>query len=565
LISRAALVALACIALVAAACGSDSDDDDVADPGTTTAPPATQEAPAETQTTAAAADEAADEATDLANPDVELAGATEGEVETVEAECPVFEDERGGIFQEYQNEFDRCHPFQPLDTFCTTHATADVAREATGPGITEDSITIVHIRSQLEDLASIGFATDVGDPTKMFNTFAWFVNNMCGGVNGRTIDLRLVETAVQGANVDELRNAACIQATEDLNGVVVINSTGFQGSANLCLVEDQETAFISTQGQSGEFMDRGEGRLVALSPTLEESLTFLVETLLASGELEGKRIGIVAPDTPGQVEAVERGLRTPLEEAGLDVAVFDVIGCGGQVTCSEGNSDSVSRMIDEGVEVVFPTLNVVSLPQYLSEMVNQGFEAGDVTFYNSDFNSQASNIVTSKIVEFGGPAAGELYNGAIIIDDADPAAFHEEGWEPRQFNQMCAEIYDTYHVEVEGDDNLGDPPHDPFDPIANTPHGMVVTVCSQMRLVMRAIYDAGVNPTRQDIYDAITNLGVIDFNNMIPNSIRPGKPQTPDVIHALRFTYPCASGPEFGTTGGTCFVNAEGGWLSVSR
>ena len=362
-ISRAAIVVLACIALVAAACGSDGDDD-VADPGPTTAPTTTQAEASDAPTTSA--DEAPEEETDLANPDVELEEATEGDVETVAAECPVFEDERGGIFQEYQNEFDRCHPFQPLDTFCTPHATAAIAREATDTGISEDSITIVHLRTQLEDLASIGFATDVGDPTKMFNTFAWFVNNMCGGVNGRTIDLQLVETPASGSNIDELRNAACIEATEDLDAVVVINSTGFQGSANLCLVEDHETAFISAGGQSGEFMDRGEGRLVTLSPTLEESLAFLVETLLASGELDGQRIGIIAPDTPGQVEAVERGLRTPLEEAGLDVAVFDVIGCGGQVTCSEGNSDSVSRMIDEGVDVMFPTLNVVSLPQYLS-------------------------------------------------------------------------------------------------------------------------------------------------------------------------------------------------------
>ena len=83
---------------------------------------------------------------------------------------------------------------------------------------------------------------------------------------------------------------------------------------------------------------------------------------------------------------------------------------------------------------------------------------------------------------------------------------------------------------------------------------------------MRVLYDASVNPTRQDIYDAITNLGAIDFNNMIPNSVRPGTPQAPDVNHALRFTYPCASGEEFGTTGETCFVNNEGDrWLSVIR
>ncbi len=544
LVRRFALVLLVCIALVAAACGSDDDDETSDTTATTSAPTTTSTAPPDTtpQTT-----------------------QTTVEVDVVEANCPVYEDPRGGVFQEYQNEFDRCHPFQPLDTFCVEHDVPDVAREATDPGITEDTITLVHLRSRLEELAAFGFATDVGDPARMFDTYAWYVNNMCGGINGRMIDLKLVEVAATADNIDELRNAACIEATEDNDAVVVINSSGFQGSASLCLVEEHETAFVSTQGQSGEFMDRGEGRLIAFSPTLEESLSFLVEALVDSGELEGKTIGVVAPDTPGQREAVERGLVTPLRDAGFDVPVFDTIGCsaGG---CTEGNTDSVSRMLDEGVDVIFPTLNVLSLPQYLGEMVNQGFEPGDVMFYNSDFNSQASNIVVSKIVQFAGAGAGELYNGAIIIDDADPAAFHEPDWEPRPFNQMCADIYDTYHQEVEGNENLTQPPHDPSDPASNTPHGMVASVCAQFRAVMRAIYDAGANPTRQDIYEALTNLGAIDFNNMIPNSIRPGKPQTPDVIHALQFSYPCASGEEFGTDQGTCIVNAEGSeWRKVSR
>ena len=41
---------------------------------------------------------------------------------------------------------------------------------------------------------------------------------ICGGVHGRMIDLRLVEVSAlggAGGSIDELRNAACIQATED--------------------------------------------------------------------------------------------------------------------------------------------------------------------------------------------------------------------------------------------------------------------------------------------------------------------------------------------------------------
>ena len=543
--SRLAVAALLCLALAAAACG----DSESTNNGTTST----------TETTA----------TSL--PVLEATSTTE--VEVTESQCPKYEDPRGSIFQAYQNEFDRCHPFQSLDVFCTEHDAPSEALQATDTGITEDAITLVHIRSRLEQLASIGFATDVGDPARMFNTFAWYVNEMCGGVHGRKIDLKLVEvdSLGGGTSIDALRNAACISATEDHNAVIVMNSSGFQGTANLCIAEEHETAFISTQGQNSEFIDRGEERLISMSPTLEESLSFLVAVLQSKGALDGKTIGVVAPDTPGQKESVERGLIDPLEAAGIEVAEFSVIGCGGQTSCSEGNSESVRSMREKGVDVIFPTLNVVSLPQYLGEMVSQGFEPGDVQFYNSDFNSQASNTVVNKIIIFGGAAAGELYNGAIIVDDADPAAFHEPGWEPRQFNKMCADVYDTYNEEVEGNEDLTQPPHDPYDPNGNTPHGMIVTICSQMRVALRAIYDAGPNPSREDIYMAMSNLGAIDFNNMVPNSIEPGKPQTTDVVHTLQFTYPCASGAKFavipdGQTDGTCIVNAPGDeWLNVSR
>ena len=54
----------------------------------------------------------------------------------------------------------------------------------------------------------------------------------------------------------EERNAACLQAVDDFDAVFILNSSGFQGSATLCIVEENETMFISTQGQPDEFMER---------------------------------------------------------------------------------------------------------------------------------------------------------------------------------------------------------------------------------------------------------------------------------------------------------------------
>jgi hypothetical protein len=366
----------------------------------------------------------------------------------------------------------------------------------------------------------------------MFDAFAAAIND-CGGIRGRQLDLQTIEVDAFNASVDidAERNAACIEATEDRGAVIVLNTTGFQGSANLCLVEDAGVAFISAQGQSEEFMARGQDLLFSFSPTLEESLRFLAQDLIDSGQLEGRTIGVIAPDTPGQAEAVESGLVALLEDAGLNVAAFDIIGCAGSSTCVQGIPESVSGMRDAGVDVMFPTLNVVSLPQYITEMVAQGFAPGDVQFYNSDFNSQAGELVSSKVVQFGGTDAGDLYNGAIIVDSANTGAYRADEFAVTPFEQMCHDTYAAYSPA-----GLS---YEPEEKATSGAWGMVVGVCAQVRMAARAIYDAGDNPTRQEVYDALANLGPIDYSEMLIGSVSPGKTQIPDAIHTLQFEFPC--------------------------
>ena len=54
--------------------------------------------------------------------------------------------------------------------------------------------------------------------------------------------------------------------------------------------------FISTQGQSDEFMERSGGRLFSLSNTNSENLRFAAQDLLASGLLTSDDVvGVAAP------------------------------------------------------------------------------------------------------------------------------------------------------------------------------------------------------------------------------------------------------------------------------
>ena len=559
---RLALAAGVCLAFVAAACGGEVTESGDGGAGTaaptTQAPgtaepadsvdepsdqPATAEPAAEPETTTTqAADEPEDSDGEAADPDGEAAdpdgtSGTDGGTEPVDEEPAgpppnIFDDPRDGIFDEFQATMDRGdHPFMQIDQFCVRHAPAP-DRVATDKGIEADSISIVHLRTRLEDLVGIGFGTDVGDPAEMFETYVAVVNEQCGGVRGRMIELHTIEMPVFGDTVDEERNAACIQAIEDLDGVVLINSSGFGGSATLCIVEENETAFITSFSPPDEFMRRSEDRLITVTHTAEESLSWLALDLMARGDLDGKTVGVVAPDTPGEVEAVQAGLVDVLRDNGVEVAVFSVIGCQGGTVCAEGNVDSAQQMRAAGVDVFFNTLNVISAPLYITEMLAQGYEPGDVQFYASDFNSQAAEIVASKIVQFGGEAAGALYNGAFILDSRDTGAYRLEGYEPRAFNEMCNDTYGANspsgaNHEIE----------DSYD--GNSRYGMTASVCVMMRILLRGLYDAGDNPTRADIYAALANLGPVDSNEMYPASIRPGKTRTPDVIHNLVFEYPC--------------------------
>ena len=575
---RSALAIVISLAFVAAACGGEvtvSVDDEAAAP-TTEAPAASDpetdepvdsgEAPADD---APATTEPADEpdapvTTEPADePDAPVTTEPEDSGDTAttettttapaEPEGPppnIFDDPRDGIFDEYQATMDRGdHPFMQIDAFCNAHpAAAD--RTATDKGIEADSIKITHIRSKLEDFAAIGFGTDVGDPAEMFETFVTYVNEQCGGIRGRMIDLHTIHVDVLGDQLDEIRNAACIEAIEDNDAVIIVNSSGFQGSATLCIVEENETAFVTVQPQPEEFMERGGDRLITMTPTAEEALGWLALDLIQRGELEGKTVGIAAPDTPGQFEAVEAGLVNVLRDNGVNVAVFDKVGCGGTIACTEGAVDTVGRFRSEGVDVVFNVLNVISAPLFLTEMLNQGYQPGDVQFYASDFNSQASEIVASKIVQFGGVAAGELYNGTRIMDSRDVGAYRLTGYEPRAFNEMCNDVYGAHSPS--GANHESEDRHD-----GNSRYGMVGSVCTVLRTALRALYDAGDNPTRADVYATLANLGPIDTNEMVPGSISPGNTRVPDAIHNLVWEFPCTRPyglpvPGLEDAGGTC-------------
>ena len=297
------------------------------------------------------------------------------------------------------------------------------------------------MRTQIEEIVDLGFAAPVGDPTDMFETFTRIVNERCGGVWGRRIDLRLVEIAALGVgsvDIDTLRNAACIEATEEHEAVILLNSTSFQGTAQLCVTEEHDSALIGHQALPAEYVQRGGGRLLTTATTLEANLRALAEYLISTGALDGRRVGVVAPNTPGEADATEASLVAALQAAGADLRVFDVLDCAGTSICIGAMAESVQRLAEERVDVLFPTVNAITLPAYITEMVTQGFAPGDVQFYNSDFNSHGNEVVAGLIVTFGGDAAGALYDGTLLLVHGDSGRYRLPESPARRPSTTCA-------------------------------------------------------------------------------------------------------------------------------
>jgi hypothetical protein len=511
---RVVIPVLLAFSMVVAACGDDGGEDAEPDDETTTTSPE---------------DDGDGETTTTLDPDA------------------FYVDPRGGLHAEFQETFDRTtDPFSSLDEFCQTHDAPSEALEETD-AVSADSIKVVHLRTKLEDLQAAGFAVPVGNTTDMFETFFRVINEQCGGINGRQVELSLIEVPATSANIDADRRNACIQATEDINAPIVLNSSGFQGSALLCITEEHDSILYTSTSGEDEWVDRSGGRLISYAPTLNENVRYLARYLGDSGVLEGKKIAVVTGDTPGQPEAIEAGLIDTLsDEYGIEVEQFDVIGCAGGSLCTAGTPASVDQLIANGIDVLFPALNVVSLPQYIKEMSDKGIVNGQIQMYQSNFNSQAGDLVSSQVVRFGGEAAGTLYNGTIAVDPAPSGDYRRPGFQKSAFNALCEATY--------AENNTSGDSWDQTVEAENTQAGMVTTVCHQVRIAARAIYHAGANPSRDDLLEAFRNLGPIDAGGMEPGILAPDRRSGADLIYELKFNYPCPPP----ATAATCYLIEDG-------
>ena len=446
-----------------------------------------------------------------------------------------YADPRGETYEQFQASFDRTHPFQGLESFCLPTPAPESDPVATEPGITADSLNVVHLHTRLDELERIGFSVPVGDIDDMVRSFVGIVNG-CGGIHGRRLDLRTVEVSALGGgghDIDTRREAACLEAREVHEAVAVLAVEAVPGTAANCLTRSGRTSFLSVRGTSDRDESRAGGLLLAQEPGARTAVEAMVRMADERDLLVGGTIGLVVPDAPQRSDDVVHVLVDALGALGHEPTIH-LVGCEGTTTCRVGLDTAVAAMVERGVDVVFPLLNRTSLPWLVLEMLDQAMPRP--TFIQSGLDAQGLDSVSSEVAEFGGSPAGAYYSGAWILDASATGSHRLDGFETRPFDEMCNRSY--AEVAQRRTATVDDPTTDVYR--------TVTEACSLVRAVARAVHDAGPDPTRLGIQVALAALGSMDVSDMRPATSYDGHLS----VQLRRYEYPCDHGPGFGDTDG---------------
>lgn len=275
------IAVLLAFALVAAACGDDSDDGSTGDDTTDDAADGAADDDADDTAEDDTADDTGDDAADDTGDDAAGAVTIGDDGRLTSGECAEGENSEDGSI-----------------------------------GVTADTVNFAVVSIDYGPLADLGFAASGTDVTSMVTPFVDAVND-AGGVCGRMLDYQPVQYNIIAGEGGE----ACVQVTEDRSNVMVFGQGGFNEA--LCIAEagtvtytQQDFGESDIDGVSGDL-----GIIFSRSPSAEQAFGATTEHFLP--DLEGKSVGVwYGAVFESQGDAVETEVFPILDDAGIDYISF---------------------------------------------------------------------------------------------------------------------------------------------------------------------------------------------------------------------------------------------------
>jgi ABC-type branched-subunit amino acid transport system substrate-binding protein len=285
-------------------------------------------------------------------------------------------------------------------------------------GVTKSSVTIVFPvvdLSAASGAAGLQYISDEKDQLGIHTYVRAF--NEAGGVHGRKIEPRIVK--FNPLKPSEMR-ALCKDWTTSGEVFAVLDTGKWHGDNQLCLTEEGQLPLISSWTTVTEWTDRGAPYLWWLGPDQADILRNLVAWGVDEGLLStDTKFGIITGDRAGDQLAMEEYLLPALEERGLEPTLTATITANvdDPATAASQARSVVTRLKDEGVEVVIPLLSVYPPFQaFVSSASTQDYRP---TFLLSDYEQSVNVALGLAEFQFGDLLSGQRGPTVYTLSNED--------------------------------------------------------------------------------------------------------------------------------------------------
>lgn len=368
-------------------------------------------------------------------------------------------------------------PFSVPDAFCTRGSPAAPAGHlASAPGVTPRSVTVAFVVPPAAAGAVAGGSASAPDPGTVARAFGRLANR-CGGVSGRTLDVKVVtrtgDPATDCARVD------------GQHAFVVVAATPF--AAAPCVAVQGRTVVIATGDEAtNPVLRSAQGRL-AVGRGTDGRLTAQVLDLVASGRLDHRRVRVVA--VHGDVAG-----------AGAVRDLFAAAGPGHRITVGAPVGGAPTPPDDAIV--------ATSFDPSLAAAARTG-RRPVALYVLADTPESALGALPADTARGGaGPGGGSGIYGWIAPD----LAIYRAGAAPTKFATMCDREYQRATAPSTTSTSISTTTT--TTTVAPTVPGgaaaRIAETCLAWRTALRALDLAGAEPTPRSLVRALYRLPYVD-------------------------------------------------------
>ena len=371
--------------------------------------------------------------------------------------------------------------------------------------------TVVKVGMLLLDVGPIGRAgvNIAVDPEQQQQAWTAYVNdvNSRGGLSGRKIEPHFATYDVLSP---DSQRAACLNLTQDKKVFVVLG--GFPNSpAVLCVTGENGTPLLSNISNTPDSVSRrSQGRLMTIFPRASRMMANFVAELDRTGELKGKRIGILSDDSSDPGDEVAPMLVAALKRSGHNFVYRGVL----SGSTSSQTGVEVQQMRSKNVDAVLLLAGTINSQSFVQGADRQQYRP---RYFVSDWSQLYGDTTVQNM-----PAS---FAGAIGVTITRNNEYRNRGPEPA----VAAACRKTY--EAKSGRKLA--------PRGEPENSLTMNYCDLMRIFETSAKAAGPNLTRAGLSAAMQGVGRITMGGFGDGSLRPQKLDAGDFVRRQKWDGGC--------------------------